>query len=223
MSTSSKSLFSLGRVVALSLVLVSAGTAVVTWTNQSDQPEVPDNTASYPVHLVQAIPFTLDEAYTHWYRAEQPDVDAGLLLVLSVDKLELLHPRQTYMPVLQVGAETAEPLNLGNLSGNVIALLPGQRLADGSVDIDLTASPIFYGEPALPEEMDMAIVRDRLEIARLQGVGSPSEEMIDAAMREGMHFANDNELRRWAVDLIEAYSPQEVDLVAGMRAPMIGQ
>lgn len=223
MNTSKTSLFSLGRVLALSLVLVSAGTAVVAWSNQDEMPKIPENTASYPVKLVQAIPFTLDETFTHWYRSEQPQFDAGMLLVLSVKELALLTPRQHYMPVLQIGAETAEPLNLGDISGNVIAVLPGQRKSDGTVDIDLANSPIFFGEPALGEEMDIQMVRERLKTARLQGVANPSEEMVDAAMREAMHFANDYQLRRWAADLIEAYSPQEVDLVTGLRVPLVGE
>lgn len=223
MTTSKTKIFTLGRTLILGLVLVSAGTAVMQWSDDQQLPELPADTLAHPVHLVAVHPFTLDEPYTHWYRTDRPQVDAGLLVVLSVDELELLHPRQTAQPVLQVGAQTAEPLNFGHLSGHVIALIPAPRIADGIVDLDLTKAPIFYGDPALAETLDQAALNARLQEALDRGVPSSSPEEIEAAMLDSLHFANDHALRMWAADMIATWSPQEMDLVEGMRVPLVGQ
>ena len=223
MTTSKTNLFTLGRTMVLALVLVSAGTAVVQWSDNQELPELPADTLAHPVHLVAVHPFTLDESYTHWYRSDRPQVDAGLLVVLSVDELELLHPRQTAQPVLQVGAQTAESLNFGHQSGYVVALVPAPRIADGIVDLDLTEAPIFYGDAALAETLDQAALDARLQEALGRGVPSPSPAEIEAAMLESLHFANDHALRMWAADMIATWSPQEMDLVDGMRVPLVGQ
>lgn len=223
MSHTSNSMFSLGRILVVSLVLVGAGTAVMNWTQNDAMPEVPASPADYPVQLVSAQTFTLDQPYTHWYRADQPKVDAGMLLVLKVDEVELLHPRQTAQPVLQVGTETAEPLNIGHLSGYVIALLPAQRLNDGVVDLDLSTAPIFYGEASLAERLDGPALQARLQDAMKRGAQAPSMDVLEQATGESLHFANDHALRLWAADMIATWSPQEEDLVEGMRVPLLGQ
>jgi len=223
MTTQAKSMFSLGRLLVVSLVLVGASTAVMNWQNNDSMPEVPADPLAYPIHLVSAQSFTLDQPYTHWYRAERPQVDAGMLLVLQVDEVELLHPRQSAQPVLQIGAQTAEPLNIGHLSGYVVALLPAASNADGEVDLDLSQTPIFYGDPALAEELGEADLQARLQEAIAQGALVPSADVLEQAMGDSLHFANDHELRLWAADMIATWSPQEEDLVQGMRVPLLGQ
>jgi len=223
MTTSSNSLFTLGRMLVVSLVLVGAGTAVMSWNNNEAMPEVPSSPAAFPVELISAQVFTLDQPYTHWYRAEQPQVDAGMLVVLKVDEVELLHPRQTAQPVLQIGAQTAEPLNLGHLSGYVIALLPARRLDDGVIDLDLAKTPIFYGEAALAEELDAVALQNRLQDALAQGAIIPSAKVLEEASGEALHFANDYDLRLWAADMIATWSPYEMELVETMRVPLLGQ
>lgn len=223
MSHTPNSMFTLGRILVVSLVLVGAGTAVMNWTQNDAMPALPAAPADFPVQLVSAQAFTLDQPYTHWYRAEMPMVDAGMLLVLKVDEVELLHPRQIAQPVLQVGAETAEPLNIGHLSGYVIALLPAPRLDDGVVDLDLSTTPIFYGEASLAEELDGSNLQARLQDAIARGAQAPSMDVLKQATGESLHFANDHALRLWAADMIATWSPQEKDLVDGMRVPLLGQ
>lgn len=223
MNPSSNSLFTLGRMLVVSLVLVGAGTAVMNWNNNDAMPEVPSSPAAYPVELISAQVFTLDQPYTHWYRVEQPQVDAGMLVVLRVDEVELLHPRQTAQPVLQIGSQTAEPLNIGHLSGYVVALLPAQRLDDGVIDLDLAKAPIFYGEAALAEKLGAADLQGRLQEAFAQGALIPSAEVLGEVTGEALHFANDYALRLWAADMIATWSPQEMELVETMRVPLLGQ
>lgn len=223
MIKTSNSMFALGRILAVSLVLVGAGTAVMSWSENDSMPDVSENPTAHSVQLVSAQTFTLDQPYTHWYRSERPEVDAGILLVLKVDEVELLHPRQVAQPVLQVGAQTAEPLNVGHLSGYVVALLPAPRIADGEVDLDLSTTPIFYGEADLAERLDTVLLEARLQDAFAQGVQAPSKSAVEAATAEALHFANDHALRLWAADMIATWSPQEEDLVQGMRVPLLGQ
>ncbi|MHC4380394.1 MAG: hypothetical protein ACYSU1_04825 [Planctomycetota bacterium] len=223
MTNQEKSFLPIGRTLIVALLLAGAGTAVMQWSENGQLPELPADPLAHPVQLVAVHPFTLDRPYTHWYRSDRPEVDAGMLVVLKVDELELLHPRQTAQPVLQFGAQTAEPMNAGHLSGYVVALVPAARIADGEVDLDLTTTPIFYGEPALAETLDQAALDARLKDALASGVLAPTEETVGAAMLDSLHFANDHALRMWAADMIATWSPQEMDLVEGMRVPLVGQ
>jgi hypothetical protein len=218
----SKKISTLGWTLLLSLAVVSGGSAVMGWGTDDPLPPLPSDPSAATVKLLVARPFTLSEPYTHWYRSEQPSISSGVLLVLEVQDRSLIHPRQGYQPVLQVGTETAEPLNLGELSGHVVALVPAQVGADGQVDLDLTTTPIFYGEPELAERLDLAAVRTRRDSAVDRGILPPSSAAVQAASLGQVHFQDDHQLRLWAADLIEAWSPQEADLVTGLRAPLVG-
>lgn len=214
---------SLGRVLVVALVLAGAGTAVAKWRTDGDLPQVPADTLAQEVILLEAHPFTLDQSATHWWRAEQPQFDAGWLVVLDVRDDALIAPRQSAQPVLQVGAETAEPLNVGYRSSKVVALVPSKRDDSGQPSFDLTKSPIFYGEATLPEELDAKALEARLADAQSRGIVAVTAEALDSTRHESRSFTTDYHLRLFAADLIERYAPDEVDLVAGMRAPLLGQ
>lgn len=181
---------------------------------QFQMPELPQPGTQTGVSLIAAQPFRLDAAATHFWRKEQPRYDAGYLLVLAVDR-ELVQPRQSYEPVLYVGDETAERVNLGHESGFVIAIIPGAA-------IDLASTPIFFGDAALPEEVDHATCVAQLASARRQGIAPQDAASLAQALRQAVEFENDYQLRLWAADLIEEFSPMEHDLITGLRAPLVG-
>lgn len=204
----------------LATLAVGAGVFAVMEGDGDPRPAVPAVPHASPVELVLAQPFVLDRAATHWFRAEQPSYDAGYLLVLRVDPA-LVVARQVAMPVLYVGAETAEPINGGETSGHVVALVPAPLRRDGTPDLDLTTTPIFFGAADLPERITQAMARAELERAMTGGAVAPSADAVAAAMRPVVHFPDDFELRIQAADFIEVYAPDEVDLVRGLRVPRI--
>jgi hypothetical protein len=214
---------SLGRVLVVALVLAGAGTAVAKWRTDATLPEVPADTLAQEVRLLEAHPFTLDQAATHWWRAEQPRYDAGWLIVLDVVDDALIAPRQSAQPVLQVGVETAEPINVGYLSSKVIAMVPSLRDASGAPALDLTQAPIFYGDADLPEVLDAEALKARLADAQSRGIVAVTADGLAEARHEQKAFPDDHALRLFAADLIERYAPDEVDLVEGLRVPLLGQ
>ncbi len=204
-------------------VLLLAGAVPLVKTLLGDPPPpLPDDVLSRTVELVYARPFVLDQPYTHFFRAEQPAVASGYVLVIAADPA-VIHPRQTYEPVLYVGDETAERVNFGHESGHVIAFVPAGLDADGQVDLDLASTPIYFGEPALPEQVTREQARAQLERAVERGIRAQPLANVLGRTEGVLRFADDGDLRLWASDLIERYSPQEVDLVSGLRAPRVGR
>ncbi|MCB9916613.1 MAG: hypothetical protein H6828_15920 [Planctomycetes bacterium] len=207
-------------VLAVVLALAAGTTAVMRSVRDDGPPPLPADPSALPVTVVGVWPFTLDEPATYWCRAERPQYDAGLILVLSADP-ELLHPRQAAEPVLYVGAQTAEKLNTGYPSGQLVALVPAPRGSDGQPVLDLSQAPIFFGQPDLPERVDAARVSAELAEALSKGVGAESSSALATREHELVNFPDDGDLRAWSADLIERFSPQEVDLVSGLRAPRL--
>jgi hypothetical protein len=205
------------------LLLATGVTAVTKLAAEDPMPEVPAVTHTSPVQLVLARPFTLDTPYVYSWRSERPQVSAGVALVLQVADPALIHPRQGYEPVLYVGAQTAQRLNVGHESGHLVVIVPAGVDADGNVDLDLTTAPIFFGDPELPERIDAAAAQAQLGKALSAGVQASSATVIENAMQDQVRFTDDWELTVWAADLIESYSPQEVDLVSGLRAQRVGR
>jgi hypothetical protein len=201
------------------MLLVGGGTALLQSAGDPP-PALPAKTPVGGVVLVHARPFTLDRAYVHDWRAERPTVAGGLLLVLAVDP-DLVHPRQVAEPVLYVGGQTAERINVGARSGHVVAVVPAPLDARGRVQLDLTQTPIFFGEPMLPEQVDADRAAQELASALAAGIAPPSADAVAAALAAPVRFGDREALQSHATDLIETWSPDEVDLIAGMRAPRI--
>ena len=193
------------------------------WPADDPLPPVPGTPEISAVKVVQARPFTLSTPYTHYWQAEQPLVSSGVALVLQVEDRALIHPRQAAVPVLYVGDTPVEKLNAGHESGFVVALVPAGVDGNGQVDLDLSTTPIYFGDAELPERIDAAMAQAQLGQAVARGEQPQATADIAAAARDQVHFDNDHQLRVWAADLIEAYSPQEVDLVRGLRAPLVGR
>jgi len=201
-------------VLSLALVVILGGavTAYVKAVQSHEPAAVPAVPQSLPIELVSAQRFTLETPYTHWWRVEQPKFNDGWLLVLRAD-VELLRPRQAREPVLVVGDETAERVNIGHASGHLIAFVPG--------DVELTGARIFFAPPDLPEELSKSDVAGLAAEAVTLDVPAVDEGRVAAALGTPLAFRSDHELRVHAADLIEKFAPDEVDLVRGLRVPLV--
>ena len=150
------------RHLTLLALILLAGSVTVTATSlaQDDDPApaLPADTLATSIELLYARPFLLDAPAVHASRAGQPTYAAGVLLVIEVGDRSLIHPRQVAMPILYVGDQTAERLNTGHESGRLVVIVPSVPDGDGGVALDLTTTPIFFGTPGLPEQVDAATI-----------------------------------------------------------------
>ncbi len=196
--------------------LLAAGVAAFVRALPDDPPPLP---AAFPVggiDVLYARPFTLQNPTVHAWQAGQPRYDAGWVLVLGVDP-QLVYPRQTAEPILYVGDQTAERVNFGHESGRVVAIVPSARDVSGRVALDLSAAPVFFGGTGLPEQVDAARAASELQAARERGVRPATVASLSVVTQPQVDFADDWELHLWCSDLIERWSPQETDLIAGLR------
>ncbi len=211
------------KLLTAAVLLAVAVPALNAWVKpllSDSPPPLPANPAKSQVALGYARPFSLETAATHYWRKEQPQYKTGYVLVLEVDP-ELVHPRQSAEPVLVVGQQTAERVNLGHESGRLVVIVPTGAKADGSPDLDLSKAVMFFGTPALPEQVDAAKIEKELAFAIKSGAVAPSDAAVKKAMQPKVDFADDYELRLFCSDLIAQYSPSETDLVNGLRAPRL--
>jgi hypothetical protein len=181
-------------------------------------PPVPPTPAPI-VKLVSARPFSLEQSYACDWRREKPRVTTGYLLVLEVDP-DLVYPRQVEEPVLYVGRQTAERLNVGYRSGHVVAIVPAVTDREAKDFVDLGKVPIWFGTPELPERVDAARIEAEYEAAARAGIAPRPRDEVDAALKRGgaaLRSPRKQSLLGDAADLVERYAPEETDLIAGMR------
>lgn len=195
-------------VIALGVLQRQTSTAGSTGTQA---PAAPAPVRPAPLELLHAETFRLDRGYPHRYRGDTPIVDRGWLLVIAGDPAALA-TRQMKMPVLQVGAQTAERINFAP-TGKLVVLVPG--------DFRLQDAPIFLGSPALPEELRQDQIDAELAAARAAGVEPPAAAVVTKVTQPGHSYADDWELRQRAMDLVEQFSPGEAELVRGWRVPRV--
>jgi len=206
------SMHKIGLAIVAAAVLVTAGSTFKSSRQEGAPPALPPQPELSPISLVAVQPFELVEPARHWYRKERPQYSQGTLLVLQVEP-DVVHPRQTYEPVLYVGAETAQRVNVGHESGHLVVIVPGTP--------DLAADPVFFGEPALPEQIDAAEARRQLDGARQLGIGAFDPTWIASVTRPAITLPDDYELQVLSSYLVEEFSPGESDLVTGLRAPLV--
>lgn len=164
--------------------------------------------------IISATPFVLDRGFAYDWRSERPTVKSGYILVLKVDSA-LVYPRQTAEPVLFVGNQTAEKINVGSGSGRLIVLVPAPLKADGSVDLDLAKAPVWFGEPGLPEQVDAAAIKLARETAERNGIVARPAAEVTAAIAKGgalKRFAEKNALLRSLAPTIRDQAPDEKEL-----------
>lgn len=193
------------RFFSLLVVAVMTVPTVVT----AAPPAIPATPAAVDA-LIYARPFALDGGYTFDWRDERPQVTSGILLVLKVDR-DLVYPRQVAEPVLFVGDQTAERVNIGYRSGYVVAIVPG--------DVDLTKSPIWFGTPELPERVGENTIRAERALAESNRIRPFPAEVVKAALNRGgknLQIADREGLLRHAGQLITKYSPAENELAESL-------
>jgi len=204
---------------AVTLVAAASITTVIAMNQGGLEapPEIPANPAvEQPVQLVHAQPFQLVEAATHSWRAERPTYTDGLVLVLEADPTFFL-PRQTAEPVLFVGDQTADRINTGYPSGQLVVVVPDMTLDE------LADAPIFFGQPELPERVDAAYAAAELEAALGGGlVGSGRSHVALASDGiEPIGALDYGDLMYQVSFTIETYSPGETDLINGFRVERV--
>ncbi len=203
---------------ALLVLLLAAGVVALVPSLPDDPPPLPAVTPVGGVELIYARPFTVDVPFKHTWRAEQPSVSAGWVVVLAVDR-DLVVPRQSAEPILYVGDQTAERVNLGNESGHVVAIVP----ATSTGLQDLSRTPIFFGAPGLPEQVDSARISSELAAAQQRGIAPPAAATVAAVSESQVHFTDSWDLHAWCSDLIQTWSPTETDLIARLRVVPLGR
>jgi len=210
-------LLSLAALVGLTLVGGAVTGLGLPWVQEEDgvPPELPRETVGVR-GVISARPYVLDEPYVHGWRSEAPLTSAGYLLVLDVAG-PFTTPRDTLESVLYVGEQTAERINWGTGSGRVVALVPSPLGEDRAPSLDLSEALMFYGAPALPEEVDEATIRGELERARAQGVDALPVD----AVGELMQLPDRTALVRHAATLVLEHSPSEGDLARGLLVPLL--
>lgn len=173
--------------------------------------------APQPARLLYARPFQVEEPYPYRWRGDHESVTTGSLIVVEADPA-LLQPGQDHRPLLFVGTWPAEPVNVGDGSGRVVALVP--------VPVSgLGREPIFYAQTGvLPESLSPQLARGILAAAVAEGLTPPAADALRLAREAGgfeLEVAGHHELRRSAAGVVERYSPEERDVVRGLRAPRL--
>jgi len=177
-------------------------------------PPVPHTPAAVD-DIVYAKPFTLEHGYKFEWRKEQPMVTKGMILVLKV-KPDLVFPRQSPEPVLYVGDQTAERVNVGHKSGHVVAVVPGE--------VDLHQATIWFGTPGLPEQVDANTIEAEQKAATNAGIKPFDKKIVLAARKSGgkeLEVADRYELGRHLGRVIRKYAPDESALADTLLTPRI--
>lgn len=216
------------RTIALTAVAaavtISGATAFLS-QGRGDTSELPE-VAGQPVGLVYAQPFFLDTPYQHAWRADQPSVQAGYLVVVTADT-SLLEVRQTLNPILMIGDQVVERVNNGDVSGHAIGILPAPGSPETGVDLDLASTPIYFATPdgdfRVPAEITPEIAQRELQRALSSGITGQATLAEQAVAISGgaLYAADYDELYLRAADLVETYSIDEQHLITGLRAPRV--
>jgi len=188
------------RMLAIALLMAPAVTA-------DEQPRAVPSTPAGVAEILAIRPFELKEGYRFAYRKEEITCKTGFVVVLKVSDKELLRPRQSCEPVLYIGNQTAERVNVGYTSGVVIAIVPGE--------VDWKKTPIWFGTPMLPERVDAKTIEAERAKADAGGIKSFAEKTIAAALKNGgdkLIAADREQLRREIAPLVKEHAPDEKDL-----------
>lgn len=172
-----------------------------------------ENTPATPASVkgvLAARRFTLQTPYTNTWSKERGQISTGTLVVLEVDPAYVV-PRNSPEPVLYAGDVAVQRLNQGNVSGRVVAIVPGT--------IDLASAPIWFGTPGLPERVTPALVRE--ERTRAENAGVRALPFNGRAVERTAVNTKDlaTLLRTVAAELVYEFSPQEKTLADYWRLP----
>lgn len=211
--------------LTLAVILASAAAATTITVHQATGQATPTNPTvqESDVKLLFAQPFFLDEPYAYDHRADRPQVSAGYLIAVAADP-EVVPVMQVFHPLLFAGDVPVERLNDGWQSGVVIGLVPSPVAGEG-LALDLAKTPIYWAQPdVLPEALTPADAQVVLQQAVASGVVAQRGETVELALAASggaVYVESRGMLHRYAADVIERYSPEEVDLISGLRAPLV--
>ncbi|MHC5115420.1 MAG: hypothetical protein ACYTGP_13455 [Planctomycetota bacterium] len=199
-------------------MLLAALLAFASTAGAQSPPPIPATPAPV-LDLVSVQPYALQKSAVHLWRAEKPSYRTGYILVLKVDPA-LVFPRQIAQPVLYVGKQTAERVNMGHESGHVIAFVPGVTDDRNHPDyIDLSKALMWFGTPELPERVTANTIAKEHAAAVQAGIRPFPAAKIEAARRKG-GAVNQEPTKRTlvhdAMRLVLKYSPQERQLADGV-------
>ncbi len=199
------------KLVALATLFAIAFPATLR-AEESEVPAIPETPAAVD-EVVYVRPFTLEKGYKFEWRKEQPLVKAGYILVLKVNP-DLVYPRQIAEPVLYVGNQTAERVNIGYKSGHVVAIVPGK--------LNPKKALMWFGAPELPERCTAKTIQKEREKAKQAEIKPFVDAKIASAEKKGgkrLKVADRYELRREIAGLIKEYAPDESELADGLLVP----
>lgn len=165
--------------------------------------------AALDVLLVR--PFVLAQPYTNEWRAERPDVIAGVLLVVDLPP-DATVPRQVAEPVLMVGDRVAERLHVAWPNGRAVIIVPAEVGRDGKVILPLEQELIYFASPQLPERVDAAWIAVERDAALAAGIAPLPTERIGQARRRGgetLQLADRRALIGAAARLIKEFVPDQ--------------
>jgi len=166
------------------------------------------------LRVLSATRFVLDAAYESAWRADRPSVRSGLLVVLEVRK-DLVRPRQTRQPVLFAGSRPAEVMNVGFLSGRVVAIIADP--VEGE-PVDLARTPLFFGTAMLAERVTPERGAQELAAARSKGIAPLPAEVRAATDEARLVLPGRAALCRAAGERILLHAPDERDTAEGFIA-----
>lgn len=180
----------------------------------SQVPPLPGTPA--PVtRVVAAVPFIVDTPWRTDWRAEHPEVTHGWLVVLTAPA-GFLHPRQVADAVLYAGLTTAERLNHGTGSGHLVVVVPASERVPGpgraAEAIPLESMRLWFGTPALPEQVTAADVAREDALAAAAGIGPRSAAELTDALRKGgapIRVKDRQALLSAAAPLLARWAPDE--------------
>lgn len=163
--------------------------------------------------VVLARPFILEQPFEFDWRAERPLVKSGWIIVVAVDKA-LVAPRQLAEPVLYVGGQTAERLNLGHGSGRLVVIVPAPLDEAGAVRSIVSAQPTFFGAAMLPEQVDAATIAREIGAAKAAGVATITAEAEAVARVRGGDLLRVHDraaLLAATAPVVRTFAPDEQD------------
>jgi hypothetical protein len=141
--------------------------------------------------------FSVAEPHAYRFMKDHRALTDGTLLVLEVAP-ECAQPRQAAMPVLYAGDVAAEIAHEDATTGRLVVIVPGH--------VDLTATPLFYGAPELPERVDVDLAASELARAVKDGIEPFPAAAVEAALKKGgsdLSLAGSAELYESAAVLLQ--------------------
>ena len=149
--------------------------------------------------------FTLDAPLRYHWVAGAPSMQQGTLFVVEISP-DSAHVSQAGGPVLYVGTIPAALTHPGVTDSHLVAFVPQH--------VDLSATPVFWGPPDLPERVTPSKGQAALQETSAKPF-SPNQ-VRDATVPQ-RHFDHEAALYVRIAELIEAHAPADLDFAHGYQ------